>query len=52
MHQEIDVPGALEALSQSKSVLIVPGYGLAAANAQYAIAELVAVLRSKGVQVK
>ena len=36
----------------AKSVLIVPGYGLAVANAQYAIADLVKMLRAKGVEVK
>lgn len=34
VHQEIDVPGATDALTTAKSVLIVPGYGLAVANAQ------------------
>lgn len=33
-HQEIDVGGASDALLTSKKVLIVPGYGLAVANAQ------------------
>jgi NAD/NADP transhydrogenase beta subunit len=32
------VPGAAEALSTANSVLIVPGYGLAVANAQHSIA--------------
>ena len=34
MHQEIDVAGTVDALQQAKSVVIVPGYGLAVANAQ------------------
>jgi len=33
-------------------VLIVPGYGLAVANAQYAIADLVKGLKKKGIEVK
>ena len=33
-------------------MIIVPGYGLAVANAQYAIAELVATLRKEGVNVR
>ncbi len=33
-------------------VIIVPGYGLAVANAQYAVAELVNTLRGKGVDIK
>ncbi|PRW58793.1 NAD(P) mitochondrial isoform A [Chlorella sorokiniana] len=51
-HTEIDVPGAVEAMTQAKRVLIVPGYGLAAANAQYAIADLAKALRAKGIQAK
>jgi len=49
--QEIDVAGAAEAILHSKRVLIVPGYGLAAASAQYAIAELVKARREKGASV-
>lgn len=52
VHKEIDVPGTAEALTQARSVLIVPGYGLAVANAQYSIAELVKTLKSKGINVK
>jgi H+-translocating NAD(P) transhydrogenase len=51
-HQEVDVPGAAEALTTAKKVLIVPGYGLAVANAQYAIADLVKGLTAKGIEVK
>eukprot|EP01025_Chloroclados_australasicus_P005088 TRINITY_DN1142_c0_g1_i2.p1 TRINITY_DN1142_c0_g1~~TRINITY_DN1142_c0_g1_i2.p1 ORF type:complete len:175 (-),score=31.83 TRINITY_DN1142_c0_g1_i2:408-932(-) len=36
----------------AKSVVIVPGYGLAVANAQYAIAELVSMLSKEGVNVR
>lgn len=50
-HQETDVLGAVDALTQAKKVLIVPGYGLAVANAQYAIADLVKTLKSKGIEV-
>ena len=50
--QEIDVAGAAEAILHSRSVLIVPGYGLAAANAQYAIAELAKQRRAAGAEVK
>ncbi|KAL4423593.1 hypothetical protein ABPG77_004633 [Micractinium sp. CCAP 211/92] len=51
-HTEIDVPGAAEAITNAKRVLIVPGYGLAVANAQYAIADLVKGLKKKGIEVK
>ena len=36
----------------AKRLLIVPGYGLAAANAQYAIADLVRLLRGRGVDAR
>jgi H+-translocating NAD(P) transhydrogenase len=49
---EIDIAGTAEALTQAKSVVIVPGYGLAVANAQYAIAELTKLLKAQGVDVK
>lgn len=52
IHQEIDVAGTVEALQMARKVVIVPGYGLAVANAQYAIAELVKNLKAKGVDVK
>lgn len=39
-------------LAYSKKVVIVPGYGLAVAQAQHAIKELEDILESKGVEVK
>mgnify|MGYP000389169309 CR=1 FL=1 len=39
-------------LVNSKNVVIVPGYGMAVAQAQYAIAELTKLLRGKGVNVR
>jgi NAD(P) transhydrogenase subunit beta len=48
----IEVQEAAEALSDAKSVIIVPGYGLAVAKAQFAIAEIAESLRSKGVTVR
>lgn len=51
-HVEVDVPATAEALTMAKSVVIVPGYGLAVANAQYAIAELCALLKKEGVAVR
>ena len=51
-HQETDVPGAVESLTTAENVIIVPGYGLAVANAQYAISDLVRTLRAKGVNVR
>ncbi|EFJ50339.1 hypothetical protein VOLCADRAFT_58405, partial [Volvox carteri f. nagariensis] len=50
-HQEIDVNGVAEALTSAAKVVIVPGYGMAVANAQHPVAELAKSLAEKGVQV-
>ncbi|PXF49451.1 NAD(P) transhydrogenase, mitochondrial [Gracilariopsis chorda] len=47
-HVEVDVPTVADSLVMAKKVTIVPGYGLAVANAQYAIANMVKTLREKG----
>jgi NAD(P) transhydrogenase subunit beta len=39
-------------LEQAQSVIIVPGYGMAVAQAQQAVAELAALLRQRGTQVR
>ncbi len=39
-------------LMNARSVIIIPGYGLAVARAQHALKELVEVLQSKGVKVR
>jgi NAD/NADP transhydrogenase beta subunit len=49
---EIDAPSAADALMNAKEVVIVPGYGLAVANAQYAISELVSMLQKNGTNVR
>lgn len=46
-----DVPQAAQDLVNAKRVLIVPGYGLAVAKGQYAIADLVRLLRNNGKEV-
>ncbi|KIX03107.1 NAD(P)(+) transhydrogenase (AB-specific), alpha subunit [Rhinocladiella mackenziei CBS 650.93] len=46
------VEETVEALASAESVIIVVGYGMAVAKAQYAIAEMTALLRSKGVNVR
>ena len=38
-------------LAEAKSVVIVPGYGLAVAKAQYAVADMVKMLKDAGVKV-
>jgi NAD(P) transhydrogenase subunit beta len=50
--QEIDAPTLAETLKQAKSVIIVPGYGMAVGRAQHAVRELTEVLRARGVQVR
>ena len=47
-HREIDAAGAAAALVAANSVLIVPGYGLAVAKAQYVVAEIVEELEQAG----
>merc|ERR1712118_205128 len=39
-------------LEEAKKVVIVPGYGLAVAKAQYATSEIVSILKSNGADVK
>ena len=51
-HREIQAEGAAELLSHAKSVVITPGYGMATAQAQHAVAELTKTLRAKGVNVR
>ena len=38
-------------LAYASKVIIVPGYGLAAAQAQHAVAELATLLESRGIEV-
>ncbi|UAL29561.1 Re/Si-specific NAD(P)(+) transhydrogenase subunit beta [Nocardioides rotundus] len=51
-HREIMADAAAELLGDAKSVVITPGYGMATAQAQYAVADLTAKLRAKGVDVR
>jgi H+-translocating NAD(P) transhydrogenase subunit beta len=50
--KEISLTDAAVLLSYSKKVVIVPGYGLAVAQAQHACHELDKLLEEKGVEVK
>jgi H+-translocating NAD(P) transhydrogenase len=47
-----NVDEVAEMLVNSKSVVIIPGYGVAVAKAQYDIAEIVKLLQSKGITVR
>jgi NAD(P) transhydrogenase len=51
-HVETNVEQIAEIIANSKSVVIVPGYGLAVGKAQYAIAEITRLLKEKNISVK
>ncbi|MEO1314395.1 MAG: NAD(P)(+) transhydrogenase (Re/Si-specific) subunit beta [Pseudomonadota bacterium] len=48
----IDADGVATALEEADSVIIIPGYGMAVAQAQQAISELTKRLRAKGKEVR
>uniref|UniRef100_A0A914NEN1 NAD(P) transhydrogenase, mitochondrial n=1 Tax=Meloidogyne incognita TaxID=6306 RepID=A0A914NEN1_MELIC len=50
--QFTDVDQAAEMIKDAKKIIIVPGYGLCAAQAQYPIAELAKVLDSRGTKIR
>lgn len=47
-----NVDEAVEALTNADSVILVVGYGMAVAKAQYAISEICTMLRTKGIKVR
>jgi NAD(P) transhydrogenase len=47
-----NIDETVELLTDSSSVIVVPGYGLAVANGQYAVAEITKKLRAQGVEVR
>ncbi|KAJ5177199.1 NADP transhydrogenase beta subunit [Penicillium canariense] len=49
---QTNIDDTVEALSNAESVIIIVGYGMAVAKAQYALAEIVASLRARGVKVR
>ncbi|GAB2835267.1 Re/Si-specific NAD(P)(+) transhydrogenase subunit beta [Microbacterium insulae] len=51
-HREIDAETAADMLSGASSVVITPGYGMAVAQAQHGVADLVHRLRERGVNVR
>jgi H+-translocating NAD(P) transhydrogenase subunit beta len=51
-HTEISAEETAELLQDAKSVVITPGYGMAVAQAQSAVAELTRHLRDRGVEVR
>ena len=48
----INAAEAAELLREAQSVIIVPGYGMAVAQAQHAVSEIAALLRERGVNVR
>ncbi len=51
-HHEASAEEVAEMLSDAKSVIITPGYGMAVAQAQYPVHEITDKLRKKGVNVR
>ncbi|WP_426323228.1 Re/Si-specific NAD(P)(+) transhydrogenase subunit beta [Microbacterium sp. E-13] len=51
-HREIDAEAAADLLAGASTVVITPGYGMAVAQAQHGVADLVAKLRERGVDVR
>jgi NAD(P) transhydrogenase subunit beta len=50
--QTIDTAGMVQLLSSAKQVMIVPGYGMATAQAQHAVADITKTLIKQGVKVR
>jgi len=50
--QTIDVTAMAQLLNNAKDVMIVPGYGMATAQAQHAVAEISRNLMKKGIKVR
>ena len=51
-HREVNAEQVAELLTNAKSVIITPGYGMAVAQAQYGVADLTRKLRDAGVTVR
>jgi H+-translocating NAD(P) transhydrogenase subunit beta len=51
-HTEISADGVADLLMDARSVVITPGYGMAVAQAQGAVAELTRHLRDRGIDVR
>lgn len=47
-----DVDHTVQAITDAKNIIIVPGYVLAVAKGQYPVVEMVALLRKKGKNVR
>ncbi|KAF5373660.1 hypothetical protein D9758_000624 [Tetrapyrgos nigripes] len=49
---QTNIDDTVDALSNADNVILVVGYGMAVAKAQYAISEICSILRSRGVNVR
>lgn len=50
--RSVDVAKTVELLKQSRNIVIVPGYGLAVAQAQHSLAQVTRILRDQGSRVR
>ncbi|KAF2880616.1 hypothetical protein ILUMI_25556 [Ignelater luminosus] len=51
-HTEINIESAVDMITNARNIIIVPGYGLCVAKAQYPIAEMVQALKARGKNVR
>src|SRR5690606_5408574 len=51
-HTSVEAAEAAQILREAANVVIIPGYGMAVAQAQYPIYEIVKLLREKGTEVR
>ncbi|MGV6813596.1 MAG: NAD(P)(+) transhydrogenase (Re/Si-specific) subunit beta [Phycisphaerales bacterium] len=51
-HREILVPGTVDLIRNAKSIVVVPGYGMAVAQAQHTLAEITKLLEGEGKQIR
>lgn len=51
-HTEINVDGTVDLIRKAKSIVIVPGYGMAVAQAQHTLSEITKELESAGTSVR
>ncbi len=50
--KEVTTEDVVDLMTSASRIIIVPGYGMAVAKAQHAVAEMTALLRSRGIKVR
>ncbi len=50
--KEVTTEDVVDLMTSANSIIIVPGYGMAVAKAQHAVAEMTSLLRSRGIKVR